>query len=161
MNIEARLRQLGLELPQLIQLPPEVRAPFSWVRLYGDRAYVSGQAPLNPDGTLAAPFGRVGAELSAEQGYQAARLATLSVLATLEAGPRRSRPDRGLADGLGDDQRGAGIHPHDQHHQRLLRPPAGGLRPRGGQHARSAIGMAQLPNDSPVIIAAEVAVHAR
>ena len=63
---------------QLIQLPPEVQAPFSWVRLYGDRAYVSGQAPLNPDSTLAAPFGRVGAELSAEQGYQAARLATLS-----------------------------------------------------------------------------------
>jgi enamine deaminase RidA (YjgF/YER057c/UK114 family) len=113
MNIEARLRELGLELPSLIQLPPEVRAPFSWVRLYGDRAYVSGQAPLNPDGTLAAPFGRVGAELSQEQGYQAARLATLSVLATLKQA-------------LG---------------------------------ARSAIGMAQLPNDSPVIIAAEVAVR--
>ena len=53
MNVEARLRELGLELPSLIQLPPEVRAPFSWVRLYGDRAYISGQAPLNPDGTLA------------------------------------------------------------------------------------------------------------
>ncbi len=159
MNVEARLQQLGLELPQLIQLPPEVRAPFSWVRLYGDRAYVSGQAPLNPDGTLAAPFGRVGAELSAEQGYHAARLATLSILATLKQA-------------LGDLDRIAAwlmvsgminVAPGFIRTTNIINGCSDLLLevfgPAVGQHARSAIGMAQLPNDSPVIIAAEVAVR--
>jgi enamine deaminase RidA (YjgF/YER057c/UK114 family) len=58
--------------------------PFSWVRVRGDRAYVSGHVPLNPDGSFAEPFGKVGAEVSEEEAYEAARLTALAALASLK-----------------------------------------------------------------------------
>jgi enamine deaminase RidA (YjgF/YER057c/UK114 family) len=54
------------------------------VRVRGDRAYVSGHVPLNPDGSVAGPLGKVGAEVSEEQGYEAARLTALSILGDLD-----------------------------------------------------------------------------
>jgi hypothetical protein len=50
------------------------------VRARGNRAYVSGHLPLQPDGTLAEPGGEVGAVLSIEQGAAAARLVGLAML---------------------------------------------------------------------------------
>jgi hypothetical protein len=77
MEIERKLERLGLVLTEPTKLPPGLQIPFAWVRLHSDRAYISGHGPLNPDGSPAPPFGRVGAEVSAEQGYAAARLTTL------------------------------------------------------------------------------------
>ena len=70
-KVEARPEELGLVLPAPVQLPPGAELPFAWVR--GDRAHIFGQGPLNTDGSLSGPFGRVGAEVSAEEGYEAAR----------------------------------------------------------------------------------------
>ena len=47
------------------------RSPGCGVR--GNRAYISGHIAQNPDGSIAQPLGKVGAEVTAEQGYQAAR----------------------------------------------------------------------------------------
>ena len=55
-----------------MKLPPGVTLPFPWVRVRGDRAYISGHAPQNADGSLAAPLGKVDADVSLEEGYQAA-----------------------------------------------------------------------------------------
>ena len=49
MEVEARLKEVGLVLPEPIKTPPGLVLPFSWVRVRGDRAYVSGHVPLNPD----------------------------------------------------------------------------------------------------------------
>jgi enamine deaminase RidA (YjgF/YER057c/UK114 family) len=84
MRVEAKLEDLGLALPEPAKLPPGVQASFAWVRVYGDRVYVSGHGPLAPDGTPAGPFGKVGAEVSPEQGYEAARSTALSVLSSLK-----------------------------------------------------------------------------
>ena len=65
MRIEDRLRELGLVLPEPFQSPTGRPYPFSWVRVRGNRAYVSGHLPLAPDGTLAEPFG-VTMEIEAE-----------------------------------------------------------------------------------------------
>ena len=54
-TIDAKLTALGIVLPAPIQLPPDVVLPFSWVRVHGDRAYVSGHIGLNPDGSIAEP----------------------------------------------------------------------------------------------------------
>lgn len=83
-KIEARLAQLGLELPQPMQAPANVRLPFAWVRVRGKRAFVSGHIPLNVDGSIAKPLGKVGAEVSPEDGYRAARLVALAHLASLQ-----------------------------------------------------------------------------
>ncbi|MEE8346985.1 MAG: RidA family protein, partial [Dehalococcoidia bacterium] len=81
---EARLQQLGLTLPEPMKLPPGVTLPFPWVRVRGDRAYISGHGPQNADGSLAAPLGKVDADVSLEEGYQAARLVALSILGSLK-----------------------------------------------------------------------------
>jgi hypothetical protein len=74
-RIEAELQELGLVLPEPMRVPPDLRMPFSWVRVRGNRAYVSGHITLNTDGSVAEPLGKVGAEVSAEEGYESARLA--------------------------------------------------------------------------------------
>src|SRR4028119_119275 len=84
MKVEAKLEELGLVLPGPSKTPPGLVLPFSWVRVRGDRAYVSGHVPLSPDGSFAEPFGKVGAEVSEEEAYEAARLTALAALASLK-----------------------------------------------------------------------------
>ena len=64
MKMEAKLEELGLALPGPTKTPTELVLPFSWVRVRGDRVYVSGHVPLNPDGSFAGLFRKVGAEVS-------------------------------------------------------------------------------------------------
>ena len=84
MRIEAKLEELGLILSEPMQVPSGLELPFSWVRVRGNRAYISGHIPLNADGTIAHPLGKVGAEISAEEGYQAARRVALAHLGSLK-----------------------------------------------------------------------------
>ena len=84
MHIEAKLEELGLVLPEPMQVPQGLRLPFAWVRVRANRAYISGHIALNSDGSVAQPLGKVGAEVSAEEGYQSARLVALAHLASLK-----------------------------------------------------------------------------
>jgi hypothetical protein len=59
-----------------------VGLPFDLVRVRGDLAYVSGHGPFYGDRLLIT--GRVGAEVSVEQAYHAARATGLSILASLK-----------------------------------------------------------------------------
>ena len=58
-RIEQRLIALGLTLPAPLK-PPAGRLPFAFVRVVGARAFIAGHGPLNPDGSLARPLGKVG-----------------------------------------------------------------------------------------------------
>ena len=159
MKIEQRIEQLGLVLPEPTKLPPGVEIPFAWIRVHGDRAYVSGHGPLNPDGSPAGPFGCVGAEVSAEQGYVAARLATLSVLSSLKR--TLSDLDRIVAwlvvSGM------VNVAPGFTQTTNVINGCSDLLLevfgPEVGKHARTAIGMAQLPLNLPVVVAAEIALR--
>ena len=84
MRIEAKLTSLGLVLPAPMQSSTDLRLPFSWVRVRGHRAYISGHIALNADGSVALPLGKVGKEVSVEAGYQAARSVALAHLASLK-----------------------------------------------------------------------------
>src|SRR3954467_3110258 len=77
-----RLEQLGLSLPAVFSAPPGVEFPFDLVRVSAGHAYFSGHGPLDGSDTLIR--GKVGADVSPEQGYEAARLTALSVLASLQ-----------------------------------------------------------------------------
>lgn len=83
-RIEARLKDMGLSLPEALKGPSHLKFPFAWVRVRGNRAYISGHIPQNPDGSMAMPLGKVGAEVSAEEGYAAARLVALAHLGSLK-----------------------------------------------------------------------------
>ena len=83
-EVETKLVALGLRLPAPLKLPPSIQTPFTWVRVRGNQAYISGHGPQNPDGSVAGPFGKVGKEVSLERAYESARLAGLSILGSLK-----------------------------------------------------------------------------
>ena len=79
MSAEARLAELKLELPPA----PKPMGVYKPVVVVGNLAYVSGHGPLKPDLTLIK--GRVGTDLSLEEGKAAARQVGLAILASLRA----------------------------------------------------------------------------
>jgi enamine deaminase RidA (YjgF/YER057c/UK114 family) len=84
-QIQSKLDSLGLKLPQPLKALPNVKTPSAWIRIWKDKAYISGHGPQNPDGSIAGPFGKVGTkDISVEQGYESAKLACLSILGTLK-----------------------------------------------------------------------------
>jgi enamine deaminase RidA (YjgF/YER057c/UK114 family) len=158
MRVEAKLEDLGLALPEPAKLPPGVQASFAWVRVYGDRVYVSGHGPFAPDGTPAGPFGKVGAEVSPEQGYEAARSTALSVLSSLkrELGDLDCVSAWLMVHGMvnatpGYAQTTRVINGFSDLIVELYGPEA-------GTHARMAPGLVTLPLGLPVVIGAEVAI---
>ncbi len=157
-EIRAKLRALGLELPPPLAPPPGVVLPFQAVRIRGNRAFVSGHGPVGPDGSMIGPLGKVGRDLTVEQGYTAARLTALAMLGSLE---------RALGDldrvqawlrvlGMVNSAPGFNRQPSVINgFSELILELYG---PERGAHARSAVGMAELPFDVPVEIEAEVEI---
>jgi enamine deaminase RidA (YjgF/YER057c/UK114 family) len=156
-RIEARLRELGLVLPEPVKPPPGVRLPFTPVRVVGDRALVSGHGPQHPDGSIAGPFGKVGADVTIEEGYQAARLTALSMLGSLarELGDLDRITAWVRVFGMVNSAPGFGSQPAviNGFSDLVLE-----LFGEAGAHARSAVGMAELPFNLPVEIEAEVRI---
>lgn len=155
-HIESRLASLGLILPPPFSRPPGVVLPFQSVRLVGRRAIISGHGPQGADGRMAEPLGKVGRELSVEQGYVAARLTALSMLGSLQRT-------------IGDLDRIVAwtrIFGMVNSAEGFTRQPAviNGFSdlildlfgPELGAHARSAVGLFELPFDIPVEIEGEV-----
>ena len=158
MHIESKLTELGLVLPEQLKSPPGVQLPFSWVRVRGNRAYISGHGPQNPDGSLAQPLGKVGTDVSPEEAYQAARLAALAILGSL----KRTLGDLDCVTawlrvfGMVNSASGFNRQPNVINGFSDLILELYG--PEAGQHARSAVGMAELPFGIPVEIEAEVEI---
>ena len=162
--IENRLRALGLTLPPPPQPPPGVVLPFQFVRIVGNRALISGHGPQNPDGSFALPLGKLGREVSLEQGYTAARLAALSILGSLQralngtSGGTSGGLDRiaawtrvfGMVNSApGFTQQPGVINGFSDLILELFGKEV-------GAHSRSAVGMAELPFNLPVEIEGEV-----
>ena len=82
--IGTRLSSMGLVLPEVFAAPAGMEIHFDLVKVVGDVAHVSGHGPM--DGARPLMQGKVGRELSLEQGKEAARMTGLSVLASLQAG---------------------------------------------------------------------------
>ena len=159
-RIEARLRSLGLALPPPMQPPPGLVLPFRFVRVRGQRAWIAGHGPQNADGALAQPLGKLGRELTLEQGHAAARLTALSVLGSLQR-------ELGDLDRIAGWTRVFGMvnsAPGFNHQPAVINGFSELVielfGPEVGAHARSAVGMAELPFDIPVEVEAEVELAA-
>lgn len=157
-KIEQRLDALGLVLPAPMKAPPGVVFPFPFVRISGMRAFISGHGPANSDGSRAGPLGKVGRELTVEQGYASARLTALAILGSLKRAlgdlDRITAWNRvfGMVNSApGFNQQPSVINGFSD----LILEVFG---PEIGAHSRSAVGMAELPFDIPVEIEAEVEV---
>ena len=158
MTIDERVRELGLVLPEPSGSPTGAAYPFSWVRVRDSRAYVSGHLPLQPDGTLAEPRGKVGEALSIAQGAAAARLVGLAMLGNLlrELGELERITAWLRVLGMvnvapGATQLAGVINGFSE----LILEVFG---PERGAHSRSAVGMAELPFGVAVEIETEVEI---
>lgn len=76
MRIERRLQDLGIELPEAVQ---PIATYVRWVQT-GNLLFISGTGPND-----SSPKGKVGSDLSIEQGQQAAREVGLQIIATVKA----------------------------------------------------------------------------
>ncbi|MBL0171186.1 MAG: RidA family protein [Gemmatimonadaceae bacterium] len=160
-RIDARLKELGLIPPVTASRCRRVVLPFPWVRIVGRRAIFSGHGPTNTDGSLATPLGKVGSEVSPEQAYAAARLTALAILGSL----RRELGDLdriaawtrvfGMVNSApGFNRQPAVINGFTD----LILEVFGAAI---GAHARSAVGLAELPFNIPVEIEGEVEIVPR
>lgn len=155
-RIEAKLSALGLVLPPPMTPPAGVVLPFQFVRIVGSRALVSGHGPQNPDGSFAEPRGKVGRELTVEQGYFAARLTALSILGSLKRaiGDLDRITAWGRVFGMVNSAPGFNRQPSVINGFSDIVLELYGAHV--GAHSRSAVGLFELPFDIPVEVEAEV-----
>ena len=145
---EQRLRELGIELPP----PPQPVAVYVPARRVGNLLFTAGHTPRAPDGTPTP--GKLGADLTVQEGYAAARIAGLNLLSTVRntlgsldevvqvvkvLGMVNCTPDFGqqpqVVNGFSE----------------LIVEICGEERGMGG---RAAVGMASLPENMPVEVEA-------
>lgn len=148
-QIEQRLTELGIELPAPRSTPPGMN--FIMAVTAGELLFTAGHGPNGADGKLAY-VGRVGAEVSVEEGYQAARLTGLNLLATIKS--HLGSLDRVVklvkVLGMVNAVEGFGQQPQVINGASDLFVEVFGEQI--GKHARSAVGMGGLPGNMPVEI---------
>ncbi len=153
-GIETRLAAMGLTLPEPRRFPSANRR--GCVRV-GAVMFVSGHGPHHP-GMDIVRRGKLGAELTVEQGYEVARACGLSMLATLRA-------ELGDLDRVRSVVRLMGMVNSTPDFELMPRVVDGAsdlffdlFGPERGCHARAAVGMVSLPRQQPVEISGEFEV---
>lgn len=144
-EIEERLKSLGLELPMAAK-PMGAYVP---AVLCGNMIFVSGQLPVVNG--VPQYKGKVAAEISMEDGYQAARLAALNCIAALKSVVEDLDRIKKIVKVVGYVNSAPGFdqQPKVVNGASELFVEVFGER---GRHARAAVGVAELPNDVPVEI---------
>jgi enamine deaminase RidA (YjgF/YER057c/UK114 family) len=158
-QIENRLRELGLVLPPDLQPPPGVVLPFAFVNIRGSRAMVSGHGPQSSDGSVAPPFGQVGAEVSLDEAVEAAHLTALSMLGSLQRALGTLDRVSGWMRVFGMVNSAPGFHQQPTVINGFSNVILDVFGAEVGAHARSAVGLAALPFGIPVEVEAEVSVR--
>ncbi len=145
MDVYENLKKLGLQIPS----PPPVGGKYVPAKQVGNLVYTSGQGPIVEG--KPAYTGKVGKELSLEQGQEAAKICILNTLSVLEKAIGNLNRVKNVVKVLGFvasapnfNQQPAVINAGSQ----LLIDVFGDK----GQHARSAIGTNELPGNIPVEI---------
>jgi enamine deaminase RidA (YjgF/YER057c/UK114 family) len=149
---EAKLKEMGITLPEvgkpLANYVPSVRT--------GNLVFLSGHGPAQPWGPTAT--GKLGRDLTVEQGYQAAKNVGINLLASLRAEIGSLKKVKRIVKVLGmvNSAEGFGQQPEVINGFSDLMVAVFGDR---GKHARSAVGMAALPRGMSVEIEMVVEVE--
>ncbi|MEX2453161.1 MAG: RidA family protein [Rhodospirillaceae bacterium] len=140
MRVRERLSELRLELPEPFVYPSTNR---TGCIVTGDLCYTSGHPP--PDNFGVKTVGKVGADLTEEEAYAAARATALNILASVER-------KLGSLDRITQVVKVFGMVNSAPGFQRQFAAIDGAsdlffelFGPQVGQHARSAVGMFELP----------------
>jgi len=150
---EKQLTSMGISLPAA---PPNPIGCFANVVIHNGLAWVSGQGPVHPDGSL--ERGKVGRDVTAEEAQKHARLVGINILAALRSSI--GSLDRveavikllGLVNAMPDFER----HPFVIDGCSKFMSEVFG---KSGIHARSSFGVGSLPNNITVEIEAIFAIR--
>lgn len=143
MSAEDRVKELDLDLSN----PPKPVGNYVPAIRVGNIVYLSGHGPVRPDGTSVT--GKVGAELSVEEGYDAARLVGIGLLSSLKAQLGSLDRVRRVVKTLGM----VNAAPDFTDHIQVINGASDIFREVFGENgigARSAVGMGSLPFQIPV-----------
>ncbi len=151
-DVEAKLKELGITLPAV---PPPVANYVNAVRT-GDLVFMAGKGPNRPEGGYIT--GKVGQDLTVEQGYEAARLAAIIQLAALKAEIGDLNKVKRIVKVLGMVNAAPEFtdHPEVINGFSDLMVEVFGDK---GKHARAAVGMGSLPRNIAVEIEMVVEVE--
>lgn len=150
--IEEKLKAMELELPP----PPPSGGIYHPVVISGNLLYVSGQGPVRSDATLIK--GKVGSDLSLEEGQLAARQVALTMLSTIKAQIGDLGKIKRLIKTLGM----VNCHPEFEQHPQTVNGfsqlMVDVLGEQNGRGARSAVGMS-LPGNIAVEVECIFELH--
>jgi enamine deaminase RidA (YjgF/YER057c/UK114 family) len=151
MSAEARLKDLGFTLPQVLT-PLANYLPY---RIVGNLLFLAGQGPRGADGSPLT--GKVGGEVSVEEGYKRARIIGLQLLSTA----RMALGSLDRVEAVIKMLCMVNAVPDFKDHPKV----ANGMSDLfvevfgdAGKHARSAVGMGSLPNQISVEIEGILAI---
>lgn len=147
-SAEQRISELELVLPPA----PKPVAKYRPAVQIGSTLYVSGHGPLLPDGTMIT--GRVGSDLSLEEGKRAARQVGLAILSTLRSTLGSLDKVKRLIKTLGMVNAAPDFGDHPQVINGFSELMAEVFGEEAGVGARSAVGMGSLPSNIAVEIEA-------
>ncbi|PSC03543.1 hypothetical protein SLNSH_18040 [Alsobacter soli] len=152
MTPEEKLASLGLTLPSA-PVPVANYVPFRWA---GDLLYLSGQGPKRADGTY--KQGRLGRDMTVEEGYAEARLTALNLLAVAKQAVGELSRIEAVVKLLGM----VNAEPDFADQPKVINGCSDLLVEvlgDAGRHARSAVGMGSLPNRMAVEVEAILLVR--
>jgi enamine deaminase RidA (YjgF/YER057c/UK114 family) len=141
---ETRIQELHLTLPSA----PKPVAKYKTAVLVGNILYVSGHGPLKADGKMIQ--GRVGADMTLEQGKEAARVVGLAILSTVRHTIGSLDKVKRLVKTLGMVNSTAEFRDHPQVINGFSELMADVFGEEAGVGARSAVGMGSLPGNIAV-----------
>ncbi len=144
---EQRLKKLGLKLPAV----PSPVANYVPYKFAGNFLYMSGQGPRRPEGTYS--VGKLGQNISIQQGYLDAQLAGLQLLAVAKSALGELSRIEAVIKLLGM----VNAEPDYSAHPEVINGCSDlfvEIFGEAGRHARSAVGMGSLPNQMTVEIEA-------
>lgn len=157
-RITARIAALGLQLPLPLVVPDDASLPFAFAQRVGNRVLIAGHGAQCPDGTLAGPFGKVGADVEVAAARHAAGLTALSMLASVQAEIGDLDRITGWTRVFGMVNSAPGFHAQPEVINGFSELVYLIFGAEVGRHVRSAIGVAELPWNLSVEIEGEVVI---
>lgn len=144
-DFDKKLKDLGITLTE----PSKPVANYVKAVRTGNLIYLAGHAPVKPDGSYVT--GKVGRDLTVEQGYEAAKLTAISLLSTLKAEVGDLNKVKRVVKVLGM----VNCHADFADHPKVINGCSDLLVAvfgEKGKHARSSVGMNSLPLNTSVEI---------
>ena len=158
-NPDERIKEFGLILPAPLPIPEGIEAPLAFIKVTGKRVLVSGHGPQEADGNIARPLGKVGSDLTVEQGAEAAHKTALAMLGTIQRELEELNKVKSWVRVFGMVNSAPGFNNQVTVINGFSKTILEIFGEERGLATRSAVGMAELPFGIPVEIEAELELY--